>query len=114
MGQGMSGTVSSNLLPSAIASALSRAYPNPLPANQVITQVADGDASVNVSDAVTTTLKPLANLVWGDYAHATDSAWSAGGQWQGVVPGEGGLALSGALATAQPGEAALGTYSPGS
>lgn len=77
----MGGTTSPNLLPAALAEALSRARPNPLPANQVITGIADGDASVNVTDSVTTATYAQTGEVWGGTGFA-DPGWLWGvGAW---------------------------------
>ena len=53
------------LLASAISTALSRAYPNPLPSNTVVSDVSTGQAAVDVGSTATLQATPLAAIVWG-------------------------------------------------
>ena len=75
------GGTSLSVLSKVIQNALSRAYPNPLPSNQVLTQTADGQAAVDVGDSVTTTLQPKSAMVWGGPGVSSPGwKWSSG-EW---------------------------------
>jgi hypothetical protein len=77
----MGGTTSPNLIQSVLQSALQRAHPNPLPAGQVITEIGDAEAAVDVGASAQATLTPLSQLVWAGPGVQSGSSWG-GGQWQ--------------------------------
>lgn len=76
----MAGT-SSNLLPFLVQLTLQRAKPQPLPSNQVITQVAGPYAGVQAGDQAATTLWPVDQMVWGGPGVEPNWAWNESGVW---------------------------------
>ena len=68
------------VLSATIQNALSRAYPNPLPSNQVLTVTTDGAAAVDLGSTATLTVVDPADFVWGDWDLGTAWVWDLTGE----------------------------------
>lgn len=71
-----------NVLSKAITVALSRARPNPLPSNQILTTTTDGQAAATMGSTGSLQLNAQAGLIWGGPTVSTLSNWSTTGEWQ--------------------------------
>ncbi len=67
-----------NLLPQLLQNAMARAYPSPLPSNQILTEIASPDDPTALGDALTLSVVDETSLVYGALVEFGGSAdWTA-------------------------------------